>query len=570
MYDIAFLKSPTPFRKLVYFYRGGQLRKAMAELLGDMAERSGLPLLRHQPANFGVALSGGFFDGWHLSDVGEETRPVIDAALRALLAYDGTHVILFIPAANAAAYADAPWRQMGNVLVIEEPPANAETLDAIAAFGLKVTDLAPPEQLSSDPQLRAYLLARLHPHYTVGDVFEDIEDYVLTRFNQPPLAIEEPRVAAGSLRRAIRAFVLSGGGSGEWTLANDALLSGDDEKLVLGALSSATVAMLRPFFRNAETGSDATAEAFVLWACALLANQLGMAVLLGGYAPSWRTRPDCRTFVVTQLCRDFRRARHEAPHRDWLIGQAREALSRLPIIASSDNVASARLGRAIAAVVQGREDLPVWCRALKEELRAETVSPLRLALDFQGSLRAVTHSQPATKQLMRRVDAGHHNTPTLFHGLRPEGVGRLVGAWVKALLCEQPLDGDCCDACTSCRDLRCGGSAAYAIGHMEVSASDPDSDEAEMWSADRQLQEVRRLVHNQGLWPGRRVVVLQGVDKVRKEALDRVLKSIEDAPTEVSFIFLAERLGHVPAAIKSRSFAVAMKAPARAPTGDIG
>lgn len=565
MLDIAFLEAPTAFRKLVYLYRGGQLRKAMTDLLDDIATRNGEKLLRHPPTKFAIALSSRFFQGWHLSDVGEETALVTDAALQALLAYGDAPAILFIPAASAAALANAKWRLNGDVLVVEEPPANAETLDTIIAYGLKVTDLSPPEQLSRDANFRAYLLARLHPHSTVGDVLEDIEDYILTRFNHPPLAIEEPRLPAGSLRRAIRAFVSSDGVSGEWTLLKDALLSGDDEKLVLGALSAATVAMLRPLSRTKEDSGDKMAERLVLWACALLANQLGMTVLLGGYAPSWRTRPDCRTSIVTQLCRDFRRAQQDASHRDWLIGQGREALSRLPTIAASDNVAAAWLGRAIAAVVQARKGLPAWCLSMKDKLSAEPVLPLGLAVDFRESLRALTLSQPATKQLMGRVRAGHRNSPTLFHGPCPESFGSLVGAWVKALLCEQPVEGDCCDVCTSCRDLRHSGSAAYAIGNMEVPASASESDEAEIWSADRQLQEVRRRVHNEGLWPGRRVVVLHGVDKVRKAALDRVLKSIEDAPTEVSFIFLAERLSHVPAAIKSRSFAVAMKAPARAP-----
>lgn len=74
---------------------------------------------------------------------------------------------------------------------------------------------------------------------------------------------------------------------------------------------------------------------------------------------------------------------------------------------------------------------------------------------------------------------------------------------------------------------------------------------------------VRDAIYTRSLWEGRRVVVLDGVDRVRKGALDRLLKAIEASHDEVSFVFVAEQVGRVPAALRSRTSVHKIKPAAR-------
>jgi hypothetical protein len=557
MFDVEFLQAPNAGPKLVYIYRSGRLRRAMREALAFLAEAQGLMLIEHLAESFGAEL-GGFFHGFHWSDLGDAKTLVAEAAMETMLAYDDGPAAIFVSASSALLRASAWSRLQRLATVVEEPLPTPDTLEAIVEFGLKTSDLSPAADLSSNPTFSSYLRERIHLYGGIDDVLADIDDYILTRHDRPALFDVQPRIPEFALVTVLRSFVEGGGPSEERRLLDQVLLRGDDEKLVLGALTTSTITLLRQYRRKNETGLDTKGEALLRWACTLLAGHLGAAVLLGGNAPSWRGNPDGRQYLVAQLCRDFRRSGLEVAHRTWLVQQAGEALERVPVLAASDEQAARRLGEAMSSSLEDMRGLPPWGAEMARALRPGKSPPL-LALDFNARLETIKYQPLVVEQLKRRVAKGAFEAPVLLCGAKSDELGRLVAAWTKAVLCKSQTGGDACDRCESCRDLTLGGSAAYAVGRLEISPSQEYQQKQTGWAADRQLQEVRRLVFNQGLWLGRRVVILDGVDKVRKQALDRLLKAIEEAPSAVSFVFLAERQSRVPAALRSRSQAMAIK-----------
>jgi hypothetical protein len=509
-------------------------------------------LIEHSPKSFGAALRG-FFHGLHWADFGDEKSSVAETAMEAMVAYNDGPTAIFVPASSGALRASAWSRLQALATVIEESLPALDTLDAVVEFGLETSDLSPPADLLSDPAFNSYLRNRVHLYGAVDDVLDDIDDYILTQHDRPALFNAQPRVPEFALVRALRSFVASGGPREERGLLDQVLLRGDDERLVLGALTTSTISLLGQYRRKNEIGLDRKGEALLLWACTLLAGHLGAAVLLGGQAPSWRGKPDCRQFLVAQLCRDFRCGMSDIAHRTWLVQQAGDALARVPVLGASDEQAARRLGDSISSLLKNMPGLPAWCADLASALAGNGTVLQPLSFDFNARLSTIRDQPLVVEQLKRRVAKGVRDGPVLFHGARSADLERLVAAWTKALLCEAPVGGEACDSCDSCRDLALGGSAAYAVARLEIDRSLEHQQEQSAWAAERQLQEVRRL------WLGRRVVILDGVDKVRKQALNRLLKAIEESPTSVSFILLAERLTHVPAAFRSRSSAIVVK-----------
>jgi len=113
-----------------------------------------------------------------------------------------------------------------------------------------------------------------------------------------------------------------------------------------------------------------------------------------------------------------------------------------------------------------------------------------------------------------------------------------------------PVNGDLCGNCVSCFDAL--KESSPHLVHLLLNG-DP------MVTAEAQIQQVRAAVWSRGLWPGKRVVVLVGADRVRKGAIDGLLKTVEESAALTSFIFVAQRLHEIPAALRSRCVSITLK-----------
>lgn len=564
MLDIDFLRAPSASSRLVYCYRSGRLRIEMFRALQDIAKAHGLDVASHKPREFTAGLSG-FFAMLHWCELQGARAVVVENVLHAFANYTGGPAAIFIKPTKKLLQSEL-WAQVtSQATVVEEPEPNETTLEAIASYALGRSDLTPPVGLGSDPAFRSYLSMRLPFYLTINDVFQDIDDYILTRDGVRSFARElEPVAPEQGLSRTLRRFLNEPNAKHESALIGQTLLRGDSELLAIGALTAATAGLVDRSENESGPADGATTD-LVLWATALLASQLGIAILRGGYAPSWRENPDVRAFAVAQLCRDYRRARVDRGHRAWLVHVAGEALSRVPLLGAGDDTAVRRVGERLKERLSTIEPRSIWLDEVLAALEGTHILVRALSLDFNVEWSAISDQRAGVDRLRQLIIKGKHHGAILLHGFAFEAKAQIAAAWIKAYLCDAPLAGEGCGRCDSCRSLIGGSSPSCGVAHLGTEPRH-DADEAgAKAAAERQVDQVRNLIIDGGLWPGRRVIVLDGVDKVRKRALDGLLKVIEEAPSSVSLVFTAERYGRVPAAIRSRSRAsVALKGSFRA------
>lgn len=128
----------------------------------------------------------------------------------------------------------------------------------------------------------------------------------------------------------------------------------------------------------------------------------------------------------------------------------------------------------------------------------------------------------------------------LFSGIR--GVGKTTAARVlaKALNCETSFGGDPCNACTPCLEITRGGD----LDVIEVDAATYSK-----------VEQVRELTESLRYGPARdryKVVVLDEIHRLSRQAFDALLKIVEEPPPHLVFIFATTEADAVPVTILSR------------------
>ena len=128
----------------------------------------------------------------------------------------------------------------------------------------------------------------------------------------------------------------------------------------------------------------------------------------------------------------------------------------------------------------------------------------------------------------------------LFSGIR--GVGKTTAARVlaKALNCEQRTTGDPCNECPSCSEIGSGNT----MDVIEVDAATYSK-----------VEQVRELTETLRYGPAKsqyKVVVLDEIHRLSKQAFDALLKIVEEPPAHLVFIFATTEIDAVPATILSR------------------
>ncbi len=179
------------------------------------------------------------------------------------------------------------------------------------------------------------------------------------------------------------------------------------------------------------------------------------------------------------------------------------------------------------------------------DLSTESRNPVDKERDL-GSERAVTSSLRAEHGLqweqIQQMLRQRRMTQSLLLVARPHlDLQSFVNHLVAVLLCA--VDNEPCGLCDSCHLLQAGNHPDQLVVEADTPGGVIKVDQI------RVLQDEVYQTPKRG---ARRLVVMRSVDKLNRSAANALLKILEEPPSYLHFILVAEQLGNLPETLLSR------------------
>ena len=132
-----------------------------------------------------------------------------------------------------------------------------------------------------------------------------------------------------------------------------------------------------------------------------------------------------------------------------------------------------------------------------------------------------------------------------------EGIGKRLAADIcaGALLCENPVDGEPCGTCESCRLLAAKTHPDFYVVEAEATKT----------TRSIKIGQIRALQTETALRPinsARRVVIIDGAELMNNAAANCLLKTLEEPPSQTVFILLTANRSSLLMTIRSRCVTV--------------
>jgi len=155
---------------------------------------------------------------------------------------------------------------------------------------------------------------------------------------------------------------------------------------------------------------------------------------------------------------------------------------------------------------------------------------------FEG----VIGQRPITQTLQNAISQKRVAHAFLFTGAR--GVGKTSTARIlaKALNCERGPEINPCNECTNCREI----SSGISIDVIEIDGA-----------SNRGIDEIRELRENVRYTPAKsrhKIFIIDEVHMLTREAFNALLKTLEEPPPHIIFIFATTEPHKIPTTILSR------------------
>jgi DNA polymerase-3 subunit gamma/tau len=156
------------------------------------------------------------------------------------------------------------------------------------------------------------------------------------------------------------------------------------------------------------------------------------------------------------------------------------------------------------------------------------------------TFREIVGQEAVVETLRNAVRTERVSHAVLFVGPRGTGKTSLARILAKALNCTDLQDGDACDVCRSCVAIREGTT----LDLTEIDAA-----------SNRGIDAVRELRERLPYPPGelrRKIYILDEAHQITRDAWNALLKSLEEPPDFVNFMFASTEPSGFPPAILSR------------------
>ena len=145
-----------------------------------------------------------------------------------------------------------------------------------------------------------------------------------------------------------------------------------------------------------------------------------------------------------------------------------------------------------------------------------------------------------TQTLQNAILSGRLAHAYLFSGARGVGKTSVARIFAKALNCKQGSNGNPCNQCTSCTEITNGSS----VDVQEIDGA-----------SNRGIDEIRNLRENIRYLPSHgnyRIYIIDEVHMLTLPAFNALLKTLEEPPEHVKFVFATTEPHKVPVTILSR------------------
>lgn len=173
--------------------------------------------------------------------------------------------------------------------------------------------------------------------------------------------------------------------------------------------------------------------------------------------------------------------------------------------------------------------------------------------------RSMCASLPWTAPIWSQLQ-GARAAGRLSHGLLlsgPPGVGKrqLAAALAHSLLCHAPgPDGLACGTCADCHLLAAGN-------HPDLARVGPDPDSK---SGEISIGAIRTFTEHESLTPSRaawKVALIDPADRLNPAAANALLKTLEEPAGQSLLCLIGERIGLLPATVRSRCLHIKIPVP---------
>lgn len=152
----------------------------------------------------------------------------------------------------------------------------------------------------------------------------------------------------------------------------------------------------------------------------------------------------------------------------------------------------------------------------------------------------VVGQRPVVRTLRNSIVRNRVAHAILFSGVRGVGKTTLARIMAKALNCSGDIENRPCDSCPSCKEISNGSS----LDLYEIDGA-----------SNRGIQEIRELKEKIRFLPTSapfKVIIIDEVHMLTTEAFNALLKTLEEPPAHVHFMFATTEIHKIPITILSR------------------